>query len=123
MALEVVALAPDAFERWLAGAREIPPPPPPGETQRVRGRAIVERGACAMCHTVLGTTAGGRTAPDLTHFGSRRTIAAGTVANTPAHLADWIRNPQRLKPGNQMPAVHLSEEDLDAVVAYLESLS
>jgi cytochrome c oxidase subunit 2 len=75
-----------------------------------------------MCHTVRGTIAGGRSAPDLTHFGSRGTIGAAAAPNTRGHLTGWIANPQHLKPGNRMPAAGLSPEDLHAVVAYLESL-
>jgi cytochrome c oxidase subunit 2 len=60
--------------------------------------------------------------PDLTHFGSRSTIAAGTAPNTRGYLAGWIADPQHLKPGNRMPPTGLSSEDLQAVVAYLETL-
>jgi cytochrome c oxidase subunit 2 len=75
-----------------------------------------------MCHTVRGTEAGGRTAPDLTHFATRSTIAAGTVPNTREHLTAWIADPQHLKPGNKMPPTGLSAADLEAIVAYLETL-
>ena len=75
-----------------------------------------------MCHSVSGTAAGGRTAPDLTHFASRSTIAAGVAPNTPGYLAGWIANPQHLKPGSKMPATGLSSDDLQAVLAYLETL-
>ena len=75
-----------------------------------------------MCHTVRGTRAGGRFGPDLTHFATRSTIAAGTVANTPGYLAGWIADPQHLKPGSKMPSTGLSAEDLQAVVAYLGTL-
>ena len=61
-------------------------------------------------------------APDLTHFASRSTIAAGTLPNTRGHLAGWIVDPQQIKPGNRMPPPGLSGEELQAVLAYLESL-
>ena len=54
---------------------------------------------CVMCHTVRGTSAGGRVAPDLTHVGSRRYIAAGTLETTRGNLAAWIVDPQGIKPG------------------------
>jgi len=60
--------------------------------------------------------------PDLTHVGSRRTLAGGVLANTPDALRAWIADPQRYKPGALMPHVPLSDADLDAVVAYLEAL-
>lgn len=120
MAFVVVAESPDDFERWLAGQRPAAPPPTTPEQQR--GLQVVERGPCAMCHTVRGTIAGGRMGPDLTHFASRSTIAAGTAPNTRGYLAGWIADPQHLKPGNRMPATGLSSGDLQAVVAYLETL-
>jgi cytochrome c oxidase subunit 2 len=75
-----------------------------------------------MCHAVTGTQAGGRTAPDLTHIASRSTIAAGTLPNTRGHLAGWIADPQRIKPGSRMPPQGLRGDDLQAVLAYLETL-
>jgi cytochrome c oxidase subunit 2 len=80
------------------------------------------RSACAACHTIRGTGAGGALGPDLTHVGSRRTIAAGTLPNNFGNLAGWIGNPQALKPGVIMPAVPLRPEELRAVVSYLHSL-
>ena len=120
MAFSVIAESPDAFERWLTAQRATAAPPVTPEQQR--GLDVVERGPCAMCHTVRGTAAGGRTAPDLTHLATRSTIAAGTAANTRGYLAGWIVDPQHLKPGAKMPATGLSAEELQAVLAYLETL-
>jgi cytochrome c oxidase subunit 2 len=120
MAFTVIAESSDDFERWLSAQRQAAPAPTTPEQQR--GFEIVTRGPCAMCHTVRGTSAGARTAPDLTHLASRSTLAAGTVPNTRAALADWIANPQHLKPGAKMPATGLSAEELQAVLAYLEIL-
>jgi cytochrome c oxidase subunit 2 len=78
--------------------------------------------ACALCHTVRGTMAGGRLGPDLTHLAGRRTIAAGTVANTRGNLLGWIENPQAFKPGTLMPAVPLAGRQLDDLTTYLQSL-
>jgi cytochrome c oxidase subunit 2 len=120
MAFVVVAEPPDDFERWLAANRA--PAPVPSTPEQRRGRDLVERGPCAMCHNITGTSAGGRTAPDLTHIASRRTIAAGTLPNTKGHLAGWIADPQQIKPGNRMPPTGLTGEELQAVLAYLEIL-
>ena len=120
MALVVVAEAPDDFERWLAANRA--PSVPPSTPEQVRGKAVVERGPCAMCHNITGTLAGARSAPDLTHIGSRSTIAAGTLPNTRGYLGGWIADPQHVKPGNRMPAPGLRDEQLQDVIAYLESL-
>ena len=79
-------------------------------------------GACSLCHTVQGTTAAGRTGPDLTHVASRKTIAAGALPYSKAALAGWIADPQGVKPGANMPIVGLKPADLQAVVAYLDTL-
>ena len=120
MAFSVVAEPPAAFERWLAAQRQTAPPPATPEQQV--GLNVVERGPCALCHSVRGTAAGGRTAPDLTHMATRSTIAAGTAPNTRGYLAGWIADPQALKPGTRMPATGLSAEELQSVLAYLETL-
>jgi cytochrome c oxidase subunit 2 len=120
MALVVVAETPDDFERWLGGNRA--PAPPPATPEQERGKEVVERGPCAMCHTIAGTVAGGRTAPDLTHVASRSTLGAGSLPNTRGHLAGWIADPQGIKPGNRMPPPGLTSDELQAVLAYLESL-
>lgn len=120
MALTVVAERSDQFEGWLIAQRQLPPNPATDE--QTRGRQIVEQGPCALCHTIRGTTAGARTAPDLTHFATRSTIGAGTVPNTRGYLGGWIADPQHLKPGNRMPPTGLSSNDLQAVIAYLETL-
>jgi cytochrome c oxidase subunit 2 len=120
MAFTVVAESSGAFEGWLASQRK--PAPDPATPEAARGRDVVEQGPCAMCHTIRGTSAGARTAPDLTHFATRSTIGAGTAPNTRGYLAGWIADPQHLKPGNRMPPTGLSSEDLQSVIAYLETL-
>jgi len=120
MAFSIIAESSDAFEQWLAAQRtEAPKPSTPEQT---RGLDVVERGPCAMCHTIRGTFAGARFGPDLTHVATRSTIGAGTVSNTPEHLAAWIRNPQHLKPGTRMPPLGLSQEEVQSVTAYLQTL-
>jgi cytochrome c oxidase subunit 2 len=119
MALVVVADPPDQFEGWLMANRA--PAPAPVTPEQRRGKEIVERGSCAMCHNITGTLAGGRTAPDLTHIASRSTLAAGSLPNIRAYLAGWISDPQAMKPGNRMPAPGLRPDALEAVLANLET--
>jgi cytochrome c oxidase subunit 2 len=120
MALTIVAETPEAFEAWRQAQRQPAPPSAAGDADE--GRAIVERGACALCHAVRGTMAGAVTAPDMTHLASRQTLASGALPNTPDALTRWIANPQQIKPGVRMPAVPLTPAQLRAVVAYLETL-
>ena len=78
--------------------------------------------SCVMCHAISGTPAGSRIGPDLTHLASRKTLAAGTLPNTPENLTGWIVDPQVIKPGARMPPNQFSGPDLRALVAYLETL-
>jgi cytochrome c oxidase subunit 2 len=120
MNLLVVAQSPSDFRHWLDQQRQ--PPAPPTDPVTATGERVFERSACAACHTVAGTTAMGQMGPDLTHLASRRTLAAGTLANTPGNLAGWIANAQGIKPGNDMPTMTLPPGDLQALVAWLETL-
>jgi cytochrome c oxidase subunit II len=120
MAILVFAEPHEKFEVWRR--RQIEAAATPGAPQRVRGMQIFIQGPCAVCHTVTGTDAGGHTAPDLTHFGGRATIAAGLLHNTPENLGRWLDDPQTLKPGSNMPKIDLSQSDRAALVAYLEGL-
>ena len=120
MAFEVTAVPPEEFARWQEAQRK-PAPEPAGEREK-RGRELFVTGTCQMCHAIAGTTASARRAPDLTHVASRRSLAAGRLQNTPENLAAWIVDPQRFKPGVNMPPHVIGQQDLDALVAYLRSL-
>jgi cytochrome c oxidase subunit 2 len=119
MAFVVVAEPLAAFQSWIERQRQSAAPPT-AETQR--GHDVFMSNTCVTCHTIRGTRAGSRVGPELTHVGSRQTIAAGTLRNTREELTRWVRDPQAIKPGTRMPANRLSEDDLRAVVTYLESL-
>jgi cytochrome c oxidase subunit 2 len=120
MAFTVTALEPARFDAWRQA--QLAPAPEPANEKVKRGRDLFLSGSCMLCHAVAGTPASAHKAPDLTHVASRRTLAAGTVANTPQNLAAWIADPQKIKPGVNMPAHHIPGEDLDALVTWLETL-
>jgi cytochrome c oxidase subunit II len=120
MALDVVAESDQDFERWLDAMRQ-PGRDSPDSGAR-RGRDVFMQARCATCHTIRGSDAGGQIAPDLTHIATRSTLGAGTLPNKPENLAAWIQDSQRMKPGNQMPPNSLAADDLQALVAYLETL-
>jgi cytochrome c oxidase subunit 2 len=120
MAVLVIAEDEASYQRWLQGQQR--ERLPPRDAQLAAGEAAFISKPCAACHTIRGTSANGTTGPDLTHIGSRQTIAAGLLPNTRGSLAAWIVDPQTLKPGNNMPLVPLSSEELKQVSAYLESL-
>jgi cytochrome c oxidase subunit II len=119
MAFEVVAQKPADFNAWRDAQGQAAAP--------VRSAAVAAgqhlfAARCAGCHTIRGTDATGLQAPDLTHLGSRRTIAAGTLTNTPEHLLDWIEHAQQIKPEALMPDIALSAGDATALSAYLATL-
>jgi cytochrome c oxidase subunit 2 len=120
MGFVVVAEEPARFEAWLAGQRR--PAAEPNDSTTEHGRRVFLSSPCVLCHTIRGAGAFGHRGPDLTHLGSRRMIAAGTLPNTPGHLAGWIVDSQRIKPGNRMPPNTLAAEDLLDLVSYLGSL-
>jgi cytochrome c oxidase subunit II len=106
------------FEAWIRAQKQ----PANQDEKEVAGRRVFETTACINCHAVAGTAATGRFGPDLTHLMSRRTLASGAAENTKENLRLWIQNPDAIKPGSLMPAMKLSDEDLDALMRYLETL-
>ena len=86
------------------------------------GQRVFEHQACISCHTVAGTVATGRYGPDLTHLMSRATIAAGAAPNTQEELLRWITDPNQIKPGSLMPAMHLTDRENEQITAYLLTL-
>lgn len=121
MLLKVIASTPANFDQWIA-SQQTTAADNPQDALIQRGEQIFLGAACVYCHRVRGTSASGVIGPDLTHIGSRTTLAAGVIPNTTANLAAWIIDPQTIKPGNLMPPMYLQGDDLNALVAYLQSL-
>jgi cytochrome c oxidase subunit 2 len=120
MALDVTVESPAAFEQWRRAQLQVPPAPTDAAARR--GLTLVTSGACASCHNIAGTPASGQIAPDLSHIASKTSLAAGTLPMSRANLIAWIADPQRHKPGNNMPIVPLTPAQLEDVAAYLETL-
>jgi cytochrome c oxidase subunit II len=120
MALDVQVDDADAFAAWRA--HQLAPAAPPTTSNARAGQALFTSTACAMCHTIAGTDAGGITGPNLTHLASRRTLAAGALPLNRGTLAAWILDPQLHKPGTNMPAVPLQPQQLGDIVDYLMGL-
>jgi len=118
MLLRVYVDPPADFAEWVGAEQQTAIQ----DLQVSAGRRVFETTACINCHAVRGTPADGRFGPDLTHLMSRSTLASGAAENTPANLRLWIQNPDAIKPGSLMPAMKLSDADLYAVTAYLETL-
>jgi cytochrome c oxidase subunit II len=120
MGILVIAEPVDEFERWRDAQRRTAVAP--SDPERQAGHDAFLKRPCVMCHSIRGTDAGGRTGPDLTHVGGRRTIGAGTLPVTRGSLAAWIVDPHGVKPGVDMPLIKLDPDELNDISAYLESL-
>ena len=120
MALDVRVLSPSDFEHWRQA--QLRPAAAPSDALAQRGLHLFEEGPCAMCHAVTGTKAAAHSGPDLTHLASRRMLAAGALPMTRPALRGWLLDPQDAKPGTNMPKTDLDGAQIDALVAYLETL-
>jgi cytochrome c oxidase subunit 2 len=117
----VVVTSGEEFAAWLAhqATEAVEPAAPAAEQGRT---AFLERG-CVTCHAIRGTPAAGVVGPDLTHVGSRLSIAAGTLPNNEDALRRWVASTDRVKPGVHMPAfAGLPDDALTAIAAYLAEL-
>jgi cytochrome c oxidase subunit II len=118
MLIRVIVHPPGEFERWVAQQKQ----PAAEETSAQAGRQVFFANSCVNCHTIRGTSAQGRFGPDLTHLMSRETLASGVVPNTPAMLREWVSDPQRLKVGCLMPDMQMTDQEVDQIVDYLQTL-
>ena len=118
MLLRVIAQPENEFNQW-AGEQKMAAVNDP---RVAAGKQAFFSLACVNCHTIKGTTAAGKFGPDLTHLMSRQTIGAGVTTLTHEHLRDWVNDPQQVKPGCLMPSMQLADQQLNQVVAYLETL-
>ena len=121
MALHVVAVAPDEFDRWLAAQAE--PAVAPSSIAAQRGQRLFTELRCNACHAVRGIAEASRIAPDLTHVASRLYIGAGELPTQGDSFRRWIADIQHIKPGARMPGFdHLGQEALTALAAFLDGL-
>ncbi|HEY0035654.1 MAG TPA: cytochrome c oxidase subunit II [Longimicrobium sp.] len=128
MKMRLIAHTPEGFRQWLENEARPALEPTDSTSAVALGKKLVTQGACAGCHVIEGTPMVGRLGPNLTHFGRRRTLAAGIVDNNAENLAKWVSNAPAMKPGSLMPPQgkaaggNLTEEQIQYIVAYLQSL-
>jgi cytochrome c oxidase subunit 2 len=120
MLIRVIVEPEATFEAWEKA--QLTPAPPPVSAEGEQGKLIFDRRTCAACHRIAGTSAIGTVGPDLSHVGSRETLASGAVPNTPQELGQWLSDPASIKPGSNMPNLQLSRAEVRDLVAYLEGL-
>jgi len=119
--------APDDFALWVADQSSPPAAEvtlTPSERQGLAAFRAVRSPAsnsCLACHAIQGVSFG-VLGPNLDHIGSRSRIGGGILDNTAENLAAWLRDPAALKPGSLMPTIGLAEDEINALVAYLQSL-
>lgn len=118
MLLRIYVDSPDQFSAWVKNQQQ----PGVQDPQLAAGRQIFETQACINCHAIQGTVATGRFGPDLTHLMSRETLAAGVMANNADNLRAWIQDPSKFKNGCLMPAMQLSDQQIDQLTQYLLTL-
>ena len=117
MAFYVIALEGAEYDEWLAHEAS------DAVRSDSEGAALFEELGCGSCHAIRGTSATGVVGPDLTHVGSRMSLAAAALPNDAEAFARWIRDNQHIKPGNRMPPYEtLGDEELALLANYLEGL-
>jgi cytochrome c oxidase subunit 2 len=118
MLIRVVVHSPDDFDRWVREQQQAAAE----AANAIEGRKAFFANSCVNCHTIKGTSAQGKFGPDLTHFMSRETLAAGVIPNTPDNLRLWVRDPQKIKVGCLMPNMQLTDQEVNHITAYLQTL-
>ncbi|MCO4763658.1 MAG: cytochrome c oxidase subunit II [Myxococcales bacterium] len=115
---------PDSYDNWVKSQKTVAAAPQ--TALQKAGKKVFETKGCASCHTIRGvkelTQRSRTTGPDLTHVGSRTTIAALALTNNVENLAKWVKNPQAVKEAALMTNLNLSDADSKAVAEYLFSL-
>jgi mono/diheme cytochrome c family protein len=131
MKFAVVAHTPEEYDAWLLNEQADVVAPEPGSLAAT-GLDVFLNGQCIACHAVQGledangdpVAAVANGGPNLTHFASRECFSGCWLRNDDAReLARWIDNPAAVKQGSWMPDYGLTPEEIDAVVAYLQSLT
>ena len=124
MRLKVIAHRPADFQQWLTDQAKPAVDPTGGDA--AAGKRVFLAQACTGCHAIRGTPSAGQVGPDLTHFASRSTFAAGMFERTDSNLRQWLADAPGMKPGSKMPAgigeMGLTQRDITLLVAFLQSL-
>jgi cytochrome c oxidase subunit II len=120
MQFMVIASPEASFQEFVE--RESQPALEPEDDLALTGQQVFMGSSCVYCHTIQGTNATGELGPDLTHIASRLTIGAGILENNRGNLAGWIVDPHTFKPGNLMPPTNMTGAELQALLAYLDTL-
>jgi cytochrome c1 len=122
MRLRAFVQTPGDFDKWVKDQATLPKVPDAANNPAgAAGATIFANSPCTTCHRIDGVSKG-FLGPDLSHFGTRTTLAGAILPNTPQNVAKWITDPDAIKPGAHMPVLGMRGEKLNDLVAYLESL-
>jgi cytochrome c oxidase subunit II len=130
MKFRIVALDQAGWDAWVANHQR--PATEPADPAARTGMDLFlnplssGKGTCTACHAIGGTDAAANAAPDLTHFADPSHLCfAGCNWETKDRdaLEAWLRDPDAVKLGSKMPDYDLKPEEIDALVAYLYSLT
>ena len=133
MRTRVVALERSEFDAWLEAQAAPASLPTPG-SQEEAGLQVFQNKGCVQCHTVRFDDPEASNiiapdafnGPDLTHFASRDTFAGAVLPEDgesyEASLKRWLADPPNVKPGSFMPNLALTEQEIDDLMAWLESM-
>lgn len=110
--------SPEDFAAWTEWQKA----PVPEAEATAEGFQLFQNATCVACHAISGTTAASDIGPNLSHYASRTTMAAGIMENNEANLRKWLKDPTAVKPGSKMPNLNLSDEQINGLVTYLQSL-
>jgi cytochrome c oxidase subunit 2 len=119
MRLRIIVDTPEQFQAWV---KQMQAPVQQMTGLAAQGEQAFMNGPCIGCHTIDNTNAQGKVGPNLTHFASRQYFAGDSFENTPENVAQWLKDPQAMKPGSLMPNLHLSQDEINQLVAFLDSL-
>ncbi len=121
MRFQAVIHKKDEFDRWAKTYNE---PPKVVTSLEKKGDQIFHT-ICQACHAISGTASaqipGPKIGPDLSNFGNRRTLGAGTLENNQENLFKWVKDSTSVKPGSLMGNLGLDDESVRAVNAYIRN--
>ncbi len=119
MPLLIVAVPPDEYTAWVAAQQQ--PAPQPTDALAAQGKELLGSKACLGCHRLNGVSDHSNVGATLSGT-ARRTLIAGVLPYSPANMRTWLADPATIKPGTTMPQLNLTDSELDALTAYLDTL-
>lgn len=134
MRTRVQAVTPSEFDQWVAD-QQAPADPPEEGSQAAAGLEVFQARGCVQCHMVDYGPDSDLTnlvpeeafsGPNLTHFASRRVFAGASLPQQGETyrqaLSRWLADPPAVKPGSFMPNLALTQQEIDSLIAWRETL-